>query len=562
MAGLAGLLSDAAAGASDALWRLSERLRPAAAVPLLAAAPSAPPGRLAVALERVQQRWEAVDPDTRRMLVGFCLSVLSGVILMRQAKTLLADSMSQLESPPDERTDQRFESLSDRRLLAIARRLRARGYTFAHLNGHERRLLADVVLPSDVDVGFADVGGQPAAVGLLQTHVVAPLRFPDLYAHSAIAQRPAGVLLHGPPGCGKTMLAKAVAAEGGGTLISISPSSLEHKYVGETPKAVAAVFSLARKLAPAVVFIDEVDGLLGARADGEQAWSLGLKSALLQHWDGLQAQADIGAAVPSSDGAAATARRRPAPWVVVVGATNRPWALDEAALRRMPRQVAVGLPDAAGRTDILRRLLARERCAPDVAAGGAGFAAVAAATAGCSGSDLAEVVREAVQAPINEAFAARVRQEFDAAQRRAGSGVRRRRPAAPAAPFEPDAAEASADACVDIDEEGVLEAVGRDGGGDDGDDDGMPSGPPPPPAPIRVRPLTVDDLLRAAARVKPSRSIAEAGATSTAAGAGGARSGAGGSDDVFSHVPSPAQLPEFLVAALRAMAAVNANGSL
>lgn len=554
MDGLAGLLSDAAAGASDALWRLSERLRPAAAAPLLAAAPSAPSGRLVAALERLQQRWEAVDPDTRRMLVGFCLSVLSGVILMRQAKTLLADSMSQLESPPDERTDQRFDSLTDRRLLAIARRLRARGYTLAHLNGHERRLLADVVLPGDVDVGFADVGGQPSAVELLQTHVVAPLRCPELYAHSAIAQKPAGVLLYGPPGCGKTMLAKAVAAEGGGTLISVSPSSLEHKYVGETPKAVAALFSLARKLAPAVIFIDEVDSLLAARADGEQAWSLGLKSALLQHWDGLQAQADVVAAVPTDAAAGSTAPRRPAaatPWVVVVGATNRAWALDEAALRRLPRQVEVGRPNAAGRADILRRLLARERCAPDVAAGGAGLAAVAAATAGCSGSDLAEVVREAVQAPINEAFAARVRQQFDAAQARRRRGVRRHRPA-PAEAVDDGAAVADGDG-VDIDEEDEGAAI--EAAGPVGDDDGGTRLPPP----LHVRPLTVDDLLRAAALVRPSRSIAEAGAA--AGGFGGGGSG-GGSADAFSHVPSPAQLPEFLAAALRAMAAVNSNDNL
>jgi len=168
--------------------------------------------------------------------------------------------------------------------------------------------------------------------------------------------------------------------------------------------------------------------------------------------------------------------------VVVIGATNRPRSLDEAALRRMPRQIAVPLPDAAGRVDILCRMLAKERCTPEVlglarAAGdvdGAGSSAVrgrlADATAGCSGSDLAEVVREAVQGPIREALAARLRS---------------------------DAAAAAAAAVVEEEDEEEEED----------EDAAAPHAAAATEPRAAVRAVTVDDLLRAAALVRPAANI-------------------------------------------------------
>lgn len=444
----------------------------------------------------------------RYLLLSHSLSVVGGLIAYYRMRSLVDHVMTSMDKLQEGATAEQGPDaahLSQRRLWHIARRLAARGYQMGELNVYEQRLLAEVVLPTDVKTRFADVGGQTRVVSQIQEHVVAPLRFPELFAHSHIAQRPTGVLLYGPPGCGKTLLARAMAHECRAAFLSISPSALEHKWVGDTPKAIAALFSLAAKMAPTIIFIDEIDGLLSARSDSEQSWSVGMKSALLQHWDGLGA-----ATAPGTQRTRRPVRPQGAPppalqldgrpeeedesdsppaWVVVIGATNRPWALDEAALRRMPRQIEVPLPDSGGRADILRRMLTKERCDDSVEGS---LRDVADATAGCSGSDLAEVVREAVQRPIREALHARL-----AAAREA-------------------------------------ELAGR-----------APVSPPPSPfgeegAPVRA--LTADDLLHAANTVQPSTSIGRGGA-------GGSRS-ASGSDN--NEAPD-SHGQDYMAAMLRAM---------
>ena len=468
------LLSRVAARGSVALAELSFWLRPAAASSALAARGGAQQPSL---LARVADRWAAVDKDTRHLLLSHALSLLAGLVAAYHMRSLVTAVMGQMNTMLQDGAADPADAggaahVSPERLRAVQRRLLARGYRLEELSAHEVRLLAELVLPSDVRTRFADVGGQGAVVAALQERVVAPLLYPELFAHSHIAQRPTGVLLHGPPGCGKTLLARAMAHECRAAFLSISPSALEHKWVGDTPKAIAALFSLAAKLAPTIVFIDEIDGILAARTDGEQAYSVSMKSALLQHWDGLAAATAPGTQRRRARPAAAGGPRRaqqqpqqqpqpqpqqppspdadadaepdadvPPAWVIVIGATNRPWALDEAAVRRMPRQIEVPLPDAAGRADILRRMLAKERCEPELlggataaasaavpAGGGAGqptgaattLRELAAATAGCSGSDLAEVVREAVQAPIREALRAKQQQQLEAV---AGGGA-------------------------------------------------------------------------------------------------------------------------------------------
>lgn len=158
---------------------------------------------------------------------------------------------------------------------------------------------------------------------------------------------------------------------------------------------VEAIFSLARKRSPCVIFIDEVDGLLSSRQDADQAHVNTMKTKFMECWDGLTTPAAAGA-----EDADAVGRN----WVLVIGATNKPWALDPAVLRRMPRQIKVSLPEAGGRASILSVLLRHEKVAADV-----DVAAVAAATEGYSGSDLKELVRAASLIPIREAFRAEQR---------------------------------------------------------------------------------------------------------------------------------------------------------
>ena len=260
------------------------------------------------------------------------------------------------------------------------------------LSQHERSLLPDLVFPEDVDAGVEDVGGLDSQLRELREQVIYPLSHPHLYAHSAVAQRPTGMLLYGPPGTGKTLLAKAIAKSTKAAFLNVNVAQLQSKWFGETPKLITSLFSLARKLAPCILFVDEIDGLLGKRRDGSggQNAEATATNVFLQSWEGLKTS--------SLSSVSGTLNDRNSDWVLVIGATNRPDALDPAVLRRMPRRVRVGMPNAKARADILRVLVRKEKVDP----AGLDFSLVSRNTAGFSGSDLRELVREAAMGPIRD----------------------------------------------------------------------------------------------------------------------------------------------------------------
>jgi ATPase family AAA domain-containing protein 1 len=178
------------------------------------------------------------------------------------------------------------------------------------------------------------------------------------------------------------MLAKAVATEGGATFLSVDASSVENKWLGESEKNAKAVFTLARRLAPCVIFIDEVDSLLSSREgssdDSAHGTLTSVKTTMMSEWDGLNSGTN-------GHGEAGSDR------VIVIGSTNRPFDLDEAVLRRFPRRILVDLPDLETRQEILEVTLAENRLAPEV-----NVTSIAERLDGYTGSDIKEVCREAV----------------------------------------------------------------------------------------------------------------------------------------------------------------------
>ncbi|XP_051119433.1 uncharacterized protein LOC127243454 isoform X2 [Andrographis paniculata] len=245
-------------------------------------------------------------------------------------------------------------------------------------NEFEKRLLADVIPPNDIGVTFDDIGALENVKDTLKELVMLPLQRPELFCKGQLTKPCKGILLFGPPGTGKTMLAKAVATEAGANFINISMSSITSKWFGEGEKYVKAVFSLASKIAPSVIFVDEVDSMLGRRENpGEHEAMRKMKNEFMVNWDGL--------------------RTKETERVLVLAATNRPFDLDEAVIRRLPRRLMVNLPDAPNRAKILKVILAKEDMSPNM-----DLDAIAGMTDGYSGSDLKNLCVTAAHRPIRE----------------------------------------------------------------------------------------------------------------------------------------------------------------
>ncbi|KAG3278282.1 fidgetin like 1 [Ictidomys tridecemlineatus] len=235
-------------------------------------------------------------------------------------------------------------------------------------------LIMNEIMDHGPPVHWEDIAGVEFAKATIKEIVVWPMMRPDIF--TGLRGPPKGILLFGPPGTGKTLIGKCIASQSGATFFSISASSLTSKWVGEGEKMVRALFAVARCQQPAVIFIDEIDSLLSQRGDGEHESSRRIKTEFLVQLDG---------ATTSTEDR-----------ILVVGATNRPQEIDEAARRRLVKRLYIPLPEASGRKQIVINLMSKEQCHLSEEE----IEWVVQQSDGFSGADMTQLCREASLGPI------------------------------------------------------------------------------------------------------------------------------------------------------------------
>ncbi|KAK2459760.1 hypothetical protein APHAL10511_008192 [Amanita phalloides] len=239
--------------------------------------------------------------------------------------------------------------------------------------------LAGAIITEKPDVKWDDVAGLEGAKASLKEAVVLPIKFPHLFTGKRTPWR--GILLYGPPGTGKSYLAKAVATEAKSTFFSVSSSDLVSKWQGDSERLVKQLFELARESKPAIIFIDEIDSLAGTRSESESEGTRRIKTEFLVQMNGV-GHDDTG--------------------VLVLGATNIPWLLDNAIKRRFEKRIYIPLPGPDARRTMFQLHVGatpNELIPKD-------YRLLADKTDGYSGSDIATVVRDALMQPVRKVISA------------------------------------------------------------------------------------------------------------------------------------------------------------
>jgi vacuolar protein-sorting-associated protein 4 len=231
------------------------------------------------------------------------------------------------------------------------------------------------IVSENPDITLNDVAGLEAVKRSLREAIVLPLKRPDLFTGSRQPWR--GILLHGPPGCGKTMIAKATAGDIDATFFNVSAATLVSKWMGESEKLVKRLYEVAKEKQPSIIFIDEVDSLTQSRTENENDAMRRVKTQLLASMEGLASNKEDR--------------------VVTIGATNVPWEIDSAFRRRFQRRIYVPLPDEEARKIIFQINSKGIELDKNI-----NFKKLSSKTNEFTGSDIANICREAIMAPIRE----------------------------------------------------------------------------------------------------------------------------------------------------------------
>jgi vacuolar protein-sorting-associated protein 4 len=240
---------------------------------------------------------------------------------------------------------------------------------------HMKEALMAAIITEKPNVKWEDIAGLNGAKEELQEAIVLPLRFPDLFTEHRKSRK--GILLYGPPGTGKSYLAKAIATEVDSTLFSISASDLLSKWIGESERLIKQLFQLARERKPSIIFIDEIDSLCASRDGNSNPHLAGTKTEILVQMDGVG---------KNNEG------------LLILAATNMPWSLDPAIRRRFQRRIHIPLPDEQARRQLFKISAGKMK----IELSKTDYLQLGKASAGLSGSDIANAIQDALMVPIKK----------------------------------------------------------------------------------------------------------------------------------------------------------------
>ncbi len=306
-------------------------------------------------------------PSVRKHYLKRAQECVDRVRFISGIKNIASDSVEGLSSPPS--SDSVTSTESPRKAEAITedddedtRRL--------------KDMISDTILSERPNVKMSEVAGLRDAKQAITDAIIAPMKHPELFKGKA-RQPWRGILFYGPAGCGKTLIAKAVATEVNATFFNVSAANIVSKWLGESERLVKTLFELARMSQPAVVFIDELDSIGGARSGDDVGGERRMKTQLLTEMQGLASDADDR--------------------ITVIGATNLPWEIDFALRSRFEKRIHVPLPDKPARTRIYEIHLEDVELAPEV-----DFGELADLSEGYSGREISVICREAAMEPIRD----------------------------------------------------------------------------------------------------------------------------------------------------------------